>query len=343
MEPLMTIGITSYKRVNELIRCINSIQTKFADDIEILVSEDRSPLSNEIKKVVTELEKECKYNLRFTTNDVNLGYDMNLGAIIKKARGKYIFYMSDDDVVAEGCLDEIILFLRKEEQSGVIYAPFVYIDTGKKDRKRSNKDFRIIAGEKSAATYVYDSILFSGLIFRKDYVKDFDSLRFKNHNYFQVYMFLQMLLKYGGYYFTNPSVYCIGDGENAYGLSASSEGETSLASKERNEILAHRESVKSNLEFNKTLIKVIRMFDEDEGTHVMDSFERQYSFHSISGLTIARNEGRKYFKEYWEILKGLDIHLYPVTKCYYILLSLFGAKGTTKILSGLRKLVKKEN
>jgi hypothetical protein len=62
-----------------------------------------------------------------------------------------------------------------------------------------------------------------------------------------------MMLHYGGYYFEKPSVLCVGDGENAYGISESSGG---------NAILANRKSVKSNLEFNKTLIKVIRMFDE---------------------------------------------------------------------------------
>lgn len=340
MEPLITIGITSYKRVNELVRCINSVVTKYGNEIEILVSEDKSPLSYEIEETVKGLSEKSQYNIRFTTNDVNLGYDMNLGAIIQKAKGKYIFYMSDDDALTQDCLDEIIPFLREENSCGVFYSPFIHTDTGKSDRNRGNEGFQIPKGEQSASKYIYDSILFSGLIFRKDYVKGFDSSRFKNHNYFQVYMFLQTMLKHGGYYFSTPSVLCIGDGENAYGLTASSKDDKDT---KRNVILAHRESVKSNLEFNRTLIKVIRMFDEDEGTHVIDSFEKQYSLHSISGLTIARREGKQYFKEYWKILKSLDIHIYPIAKCYYALLMLFGAEGTTRMLSGFRKKAKKEN
>lgn len=342
MTPVLTVGITSYKRVDELIRCIKSVYTKYIDDIEILVSEDKSPLSSEIEMAVSDLARSSKYDICFTTNEMNLGYDMNLGAIIKKAKGKYIFFLSDDDAVAEGCLDEIIEVLRSEEGFGVLYSSFVHTDTGKMDRKRRDENFNIPAGEKSASKYVYDSILFSGLIFCKDFVKDFDSSRFKNHNYFQVYMFLQMLLRHGGYYFANPSVLCIGDGENAYGLSESSGGDTSLANKERNAILANRESVKSNLEFNRTLIKVIRMFDKDEDTHVIDSFAKQYSLHSISGLTIARREGKQYFKEYWEVLNGLDIRLYPITKVYYVLLYVFGSNITTGLLSGFRKIMKKE-
>lgn len=342
MKPLVTIGITSYKRVNELIRCINSIKTKYRDEIEILVSEDKSPLSKEIESAVNEIAEKSEYNIRFTTNEVNLGYDMNLGEIIKKANGKYVFFMSDDDALVENCLDEIVPILRERKKYGVLYAPFIYSDSKKKDRNRSNRNFRIPKGEKSAAKYIYDSILFSGLIFRKKYVKDYDSSRFKNHNYFQVYMFLQMLLKYGGYYFANPTVICIGDGENAYGLSESSKGETSLTSKRRNEVLANRKSVKSNLEFNKTLIKVIRMFDKDEITNIIASFAKQYSLHSISGLTLARREGKKYFREYWDTLNELDIHLYPITKVYYVLLSIFGADITTKMLAVFRELIKKE-
>ena len=273
MEPIVTIGITSYKRVQELKRCIKSVSTKYIDDIEILVSEDKSPLSNEIRDMVNELAKESIYNIRFTTNDENLGYDGNLGAIIEKAKGKYIFFMSDDDTLYENCLDFIIPVLKEDRTSGVLYAPFVYNRTGKLDRNHGSC-FEIEASEKNASKYIIDSILFSGLIFRKEYVKNYDAKRFKNYNYFQVYLFLQMLLHYGGYYFSKPSVICVGDGENAYGLSESSGG---------NEILANRKSVISNLEFNKTLIELIRLFDEEEKTRVIDSFAKQYSLHSYSG------------------------------------------------------------
>lgn len=332
MKPILSIGITSYKRVNELVRCINSINTKYKEDIEILISEDHSPLSEDIKNAVNKLSESSEYLIRFTTNPKNLGYDMNLGAIIQKCEGKYIFFMSDDDTLTDNCLDEIIPFLKNENEYGVVYSSFIYACNKKKDRNHC-QNFEIPKGAKSAERYIYDSILFSGLIFRKDYVKSLNSSRFKNHNYFQVYMFLRMLYQYGGYYFKNPSVVCVGDGENAYGIAESSGG---------NEILANRKSVKSNLEFNKTLIKVIRMFDEDMKTHIIDGFAKQYSIHSYSGLSIAREKGKQYFKEYWEVLNALDIKLYPITKCYYIILLYLGKQKADFALSWIRKLVKKE-
>ena len=96
MKPVITIGITSYKRINELERCIASIKTQYDQDVEILVSEDRSPLSEDLRKKIEELAQPSRYHLRFTRNERNLGYDKNLGAIIEKVQGDYIFFLSDD-------------------------------------------------------------------------------------------------------------------------------------------------------------------------------------------------------------------------------------------------------
>lgn len=333
MRPILSIGITSYKRIRELIRCINSIQTDYVDEIEIVVSEDCSPLSKEIGVAVSQIQTVSKYDIRFLPNERNLGYDMNLGAIISKCRGEYIFFLSDDDTIYGRSLDIIIPFLmsREASQYGVFYAPFIYNGNHKKDRNRGNSDMAIPLGEQSASSYIYDSILFSGLIFRREYVRDFDASTFKNMNYFQVYLFLKMLYQYGGYYFANPSVICIGDGENAYGISESSGG---------NSLLANRKSVISNLEFNKSLIQVIRRFDQEEKTSVFKSFEKQYSLHSYSGLSLARRNGISYYRKYWAMLQSLEIRLYPITYLYYWTLLLLGANFTNLITSRFRKILK---
>lgn len=330
MKPVITIGITSYKRINELVRCISSIKTQYDQDVEILVSEDRSPLSEELRKKTEELAQTRRYHLRFTRNERNLGYDKNLGAIIEKAQGDYIFFLSDDDAIYGDFLDELIPFLKQGTDAGVLYAPFIHSASGLRDRVRGERNFPIAAGEKNAARYIYDSILFSGLIFRKEYIEKFDAERFRNLNFYQVYLFLQMIKKYGGYYFSNPSVIFYGDGENAFGLSESG--------KETPE-LADRENVKTSLAFHKLLIKVIRMFDEDEGTSIFDSFERQYSIHSYTLLSYARREGKKYFREYWKMMNELDIKLHPISRVYYFSLLMLG-KRMDRIMDPIRRKVK---
>lgn len=332
MEPLVTIGITSYKRLEELKRCLRSIITSYNDEIEVIVSEDRSPLSKEIGIAVNDYTSQADYPVYFMPNEVNLGYDMNLGSIIKKANGEYIFFMSDDDVVCEGFLDKLIPFLKKNNDYGVLYAPFVYSNSNKKDRWHGY-EHEINPGEASASKYIYDSILFSGLIFKREYVLDFDASRFKNHNYFQVYLFLKTINKFKGYYFGEPSVMCVSDGENAYGISESSGG---------NELLADRTKAMSILEFNKKLFDVIKVFDKEENTQVFTNFEKQYSLRAYSPMSLARMQGLEYFSEYWKMLNSLDIHLYPIVKAYHVILFVFGKKGADSFMNIFRGIVKKE-
>ena len=323
MNPILSIGITSYKRIAELERCINSIETKYNDEIEVIVSEDCSPLSKEIGKTVESLASKCKFELKFMPNEHNLGYDGNLGAIIRKSRGEFVFLISDDDAMYEGYLDILIPFLKKEENKGygVLYAAIADKYNGRKNRNHL-VDLSIPRGEASAIKYVYDPILFSGLIFKKDLVKDIDARSFLNMNYIQVYMFLKMIYHHGGYYFAYPSVCMVGDGENAYGIAESSGG---------NKKIADRTKVVSNIEFHRTLIKVIKRFDQEEGTKVFETFEKQYSLRSYMQMAIARKESIATLKDFWSGMHSLDIHIKPIAYIYYYSLLLLG----TKICNGL--------
>lgn len=320
---ILTIGITSYNRVDELKRCIESIQTKYIDEIEIIVSEDQSPKHDEIKQLVMDLSKKSDYEITFNTNEKNLGYDKNLGKLIEASKGEYILLMSDDDQFSVNAIDTVIELIMKEDVGGVILSPYKYNSSGKLDRKHS-KSKRIKTGIESVNKYIYDSILFSGLVFKREYIKDISAEYFRNFNYFQVYLMCFVLYKYGGYYLDYTTILCMGDGENAYGISESSGG---------NELLANRKSVISNLEFNIGLIKTIKKFDLDFNANAIKSFSIQYSLHSYSGLSIARREGKYYFKEYWKKLNSLDIDLLFITKIYYYTLLIFGTNITNIILS----------
>lgn len=327
----LTIGITSYNRLKELERCIRSIDTKYIDDIEVLVSEDCSPMHNEIEQMVAKLDSELNYSIKFSSNKTNLGYDRNLGEIIKKASGKFVLFMSDDDMLYPNQLDRVIEVLKENQDCGILYSSFIYDDTKKLDRFHSS-DLLISASLQNAGVYIYDSILFSGLIFNKEYVKNISADRFLNYNYFQVYLFLFVISKYGGIYQKDPLVVCISDGENAYGISESSGG---------NKLLANRKSVISNLEFNKKLIAIIKHFDNDNDSNIFKLFEKQYNIHSYSGLAIARESGIGYFKEYWHKLNSLDIHIGIIPHVYYILLLIYG-NNVDVLMYWLKRILKKE-
>ncbi|MCW4014469.1 MAG: glycosyltransferase, partial [Candidatus Bathyarchaeota archaeon] len=104
-DKLLSICITSYNRVNELKRCVESIRTKYPIDVEIVISEDHSEQREIIRSLIEELKKKTTIELRFYSNNENLGYDMNLYQLIALSKGKYILFLSDDDSLVENSID----------------------------------------------------------------------------------------------------------------------------------------------------------------------------------------------------------------------------------------------
>lgn len=336
MSYLISICITSYKRIRELERALKSVDSKYTDKVEIVVSEDCSPQKEEIKAKVESFAENSKYHVVFNTNVNNLGYDRNLKKLQTLASGEYIFYLSDDDVIVPGALDKLIdLIEHTKHRYNLIYSPFWYGPI-KDERRKHTGSFAIEVGEAAAAKYVYDAILFSGLVFKKKAVLDLDADRFRNLNYFQVYMFLHVMYKYGAYYYDELMIDSVSDGENAYGQVDSSKDNT-----RNNQFLANRDSVFSNLEFNKGLFKAIKLFDADNGTHVFDGFSKEYSIRSFGGLCRARKYGKDTYKQYWGKMHELDIKYSGVTYVYYGVLLVFGADAGEKIFSIPRAVLRK--
>jgi len=310
---LASICITSYKRIDELKRCLDSIDSKYPSKLELIISEDHSSLRGQIENMVLEYARSSKYTINFSSNEVNLGYDRNLEKLISIAKGKYIIFMSDDDCFIENSLDKVLEFLGKEDVP-FAYTPFILPD--KLVQRKYNNDIKIKKRSSRIGEYLYDAILFSGLIFRHELVCNISAERFVNLNYFQIYLALYMFYNYGGYYLNIPMVNCVGDGENAY-------GHTELSQK--NKLLADRNSIYSNLEFHKGLIKVIKIFDADFQTEIFGEFQKEYSLRIYQGMSIARKTSRNDLSRYWEKLQSLDIKLKPIAIVYYGLLIVFGS------------------
>lgn len=337
MKYLISVCITSYKRVKELERCLKSVDSKYTDKIEIVVSEDCSPQKGEIEEVVKSFAETSPYHVVFNSNENNLGYDRNLKQLQKLSSGEYIFYLSDDDIIVPGALDKLVDFLIESEgQYSLIFAPFWYGPI-KDVRRKHATSFKIKAGSESAAKYVYDAILFSGLVFKRTSVINLDAEKFKNLNYFQVYMFLYVMNEYGAYYMDELMIDSVSDGENAYGQVESSRSN----GKSKNEDLSNRNSVFSNLEFNKGLFKVIKSFDEDYNTHTFDEFSKEYSLRSFGGLCRARKCGRNVYKQYWKRMQEMDMNYSFVVRVYYYVLLICGADIGEVIFSVPRVILRK--
>lgn len=319
-EKLLSICITSYNRVNELVRCIKSVKTNYSNEIEIIVSEDHSEQREKIKSTVMALQKEFPIKIIFNSNESNLGYDNNLRKLVTLSSCKYILFLSDDDSLLENSLDNFIDLLLKREYN-MIFSPFIL---GYERKRYYSHSFTIEKGIENTVRHLYDSILFSGLLFRREHILNIEAKRFLNCNYFQVYLFMYMMILYDTDYINIPLVSCNGDGENAFGKATSSNG---------NDLLADRKSIYSNIEFHKGLIKVIKIFEEDFSIDVTTNFTREYCLRAFQGMSKARAHGIAAYKVYWKHLKSLNLSLTMTVYIYHVMLILLGSRLSNRIVS----------
>lgn len=323
-ELILSICITSYNRLSELERCLNSIDCVQVSEIEIVVSEDHSPLRNEIKELVDFFSTTSRYKIVFNSNKINQGYDRNLGVLITLSSAKYILFISDDDCFSKNELSRLIEFLKQNEINAGFLPYYVGTQTGKLARRYTKGSFRINSDIESAEKHIYDSILFSGLIFKREKATSYSAERFKNLNYFQVYLFLTILTNFGAEYIDIPAIVAVSDGENAYGIAESSGG---------NKLLADRSSIFSLPEFHKGLIKVLKIYDEENNSRIIDAFSKEYSLRLYGRLSDSRKISKKNLLAYWKAVKSLEIKISKISYIYFVVLYVFGSDFSDKMFA----------
>ena len=106
MRPELTIAIPTYNRAEELRGCLKRVfEYSKRKSIEILVSDNAS--SDNTMEVVKELQ-EIHPEMLYFRNDENLGFDGNFLNCFERASGKYIWLLSDDDILLPGAIESVL-------------------------------------------------------------------------------------------------------------------------------------------------------------------------------------------------------------------------------------------
>lgn len=307
----LTIGILSYNRPKELYRAIRSL-LPLPEEVEVLICDDKSPKLDEILISINELIS--IQNVRFISNENNLGYDRNLYRVIELASSDHVMLLGDDDYFEDGTVQNVLNYLNLYPD---LHCGFVYFRNNDELSKNikytrhysSHKYFDPATLEKDGS-FLYTSILFSGLIFSKKSIElnQMDFSRYYKSIYIQVAIFAKLNMIFGSYYISGPGVVIGGDGESGFGFNE--------ASGNIDSDLKDRSSVISNLSYHKRLFEVVRNLQDETKKNILEPFNKEYKIRSIKAFYLARKYGRKYLLEYWRELKKVNIRdiwlYYPI-------------------------------
>ena len=104
-RPLLSIAIPTYNGSKTIKDLLDSIASQMDERFEVLVINNCST-DNTLQ--IVESYKDRLSNLRIINQSTNVGPDANFLDCFKKAEGKYVHLISDDDIYIENSIAKIL-------------------------------------------------------------------------------------------------------------------------------------------------------------------------------------------------------------------------------------------
>ncbi len=113
-KPLVSIGVPTYNRAEDLKACLANLTSLDYKNVEIIISDNHS--TDTTAGVCKEYLKKDR-RIRYYRQRANLGVGENSLFVLEKARGKYFFWASDDDIRGKTWISELIPLLEQNPKS----------------------------------------------------------------------------------------------------------------------------------------------------------------------------------------------------------------------------------
>ena len=145
------------KQIELLSQCSKDV----LDKIEILISDNCS--TDDTQQIVEEAIQ-GGFSCTYIRNEINLGMDGNFVSCFRKASGKYVWLLGDDDIIIPNALRKIVDFLEVNNDLGLVH---IY----RKKNKISTEEFVYFSNsEKFIKTISYFTTYISSNIVNTKYV-----------------------------------------------------------------------------------------------------------------------------------------------------------------------------
>lgn len=119
---LLTIAIPTYNRLDYLKQNLENILIQVSnhrDDVDVLVSNNCSP--DATKEYLDELQKKYSF-LQVVNQKENIGPDGNFISIFEANKNKFLYIISDDDILLDNSLNRIVEFLKLNNDISFTFA-----------------------------------------------------------------------------------------------------------------------------------------------------------------------------------------------------------------------------
>lgn len=172
MQKILTIAIPTFNRREFIETSLDSIFCQFDERVEVLVSDNCSTDGTE------RFVKTYYPQVRYEKNNENIGADRNFWECYKKANGKFVLLLGDDDILIDGALKAVLDFLEQNPNLVLLFLNHTHF-TGKfKGIKKCSSPFvKDINDFVTTDKKQFMSIVKQQLTFMSDIIARTDSIR----------------------------------------------------------------------------------------------------------------------------------------------------------------------
>lgn len=116
-NPLVSICIPTYNGETWLLECLRSALSQTYANLEILVVDDCS--TDGTVELARSLQDE---RLRIAVNESNQGLVGNWNACVRLARGEFIKFLFQDDVLYPNCVEKMLAMIERHSELGLVFS-----------------------------------------------------------------------------------------------------------------------------------------------------------------------------------------------------------------------------
>jgi glycosyltransferase involved in cell wall biosynthesis len=124
---LVSIGIPTYNRPEELDQCLALIRKQTHNNIEIIVSDNASEKSPKIEEIVNKHRLEDN-RIRFFQQEENIGSIGNFQFVLDKATAEYFMWAADDDELEYDYIEKLLPILTESDDYGFVVSGYDVLD-----------------------------------------------------------------------------------------------------------------------------------------------------------------------------------------------------------------------
>ncbi|WP_135076073.1 glycosyltransferase family A protein [Terasakiella sp. SH-1] len=157
-KPLVTVMVCNFNYGRFLGACLESIYQQTYENVEIIFSDNAS--TDESWQVALDFQERHPELITINRNRHNYGTDANFNSCFGNTRGKYMIFMSSDDIMGPTYIEKCVRVMEENHELGFVMVHRTVIDEhGTQTTEAPFYDKScIIPGEEQAAVYMVAAV-----------------------------------------------------------------------------------------------------------------------------------------------------------------------------------------